>query len=436
MAERRLRAGAAIGDITPSRALPNYNGALCRAGGEDHALRCQTVVFDDGDTAVAIVACDVTFIDRPLVLRIRDACQRHTGIPSQQVIVAATHTHAAPTTCPSFLSGALPDPLYLDELVDRVAAIVHAAMQARQTAAFAAGTTATPGVELNRRFVRPDGGISFLRWEDGCAVEGPVDPTMSWLALEADGGQPLAMLVSYPSHNNACGFGGGLYHPDFFGRAGDALRTLMPSLRATLFVPGAAGNIVFGDSTTKAALTGDEFARACGMQCAEKLAAAYRAAPRRKEGTLAFASRVLEVRDRAASESTFCHDGCRGTDEAALARARSRYDPEAAAVSARGATSCPVEIAALALGDAALVANPAELFVEFGLQIRRASPFHATLVSELTNGYCGYVPTEKAFDHGGYETHRTVYTSRLAKDAGRLIVEESLGLLQRLRGGP
>jgi hypothetical protein len=88
-----------------------------------------------------------------------------------------------------------------------------------------------------------------------------------------------------------------------------------------------------------------------------------------------------------------------------------------------------VEIAALALGDAAIVSNPAELFVEFGMEIRRRSPFHTTLVAELANGYCGYVPTKAAFERGGYETHRTVYTSRLVKDAGQRIVDASLARL-------
>ena len=56
-----------------------------------------------------------------------------------------------------------------------------------------------------------------------------------------------------------------------------------------------------------------------------------------------------------------------------------------------------------------------------------------TLVSELTNGYCGYVGTEKAFEEQGYEVHRTVYTSRLAKDSGRRIADASVQMLEDLR---
>jgi hypothetical protein len=57
-----------------------------------------------------------------------------------------------------------------------------------------------------------------------------------------------------------------------------------------------------------------------------------------------------------------------------------------------------------------------------------------TFVASLTNGYCGYVPTMEAFQHGGYETYRTVHTSRLAKDAGERILRESIDLLRTVHG--
>ncbi len=170
-----------------------------------------------------------------------------------------------------------------------------------------------------------------------------------------------------------------------------------------------------------------------GAQCAELVAKGYREGHPSQVDEVGFASRIMQIPDRPWEESTFCHDGCRGTDQAALERARRRYDPEERAVRQRGATSCLVEIAALALADVAIVTNPGELFVEFGLQIQEVSPFETTMVAELTNGYCGYIPTRQAFAHGGYETHRTVYTSRLVENAGSQLVEASSKLLDQIR---
>ena len=89
----------------------------------------------------------------------------------------------------------------------------------------------------------------------------------------------------------------------------------------------------------------------------------------------------------------------------------------------------------ISFGETAIVTNPAELFVAYGIDIKERSPFEVTLVSELTNGYCGYVGTPKAFYEQGYEVHRTVYTSRLAKDSGARITEESVKVLEDLRAG-
>jgi hypothetical protein len=255
-----------------------------------------------------------------------------------------------------------------------------------------------------------------------------VNERMAFIGFETEEGEPISIIVNHACHNNICGQDH-TFHRDLFGRAGDALRALFPSLLSTLMLAAPCGDTVCADPRNMAMEQGDAAARRIGQRIAEIIAAGYRAAPRQRIDHFAFASRVLDLPDRPLAESTFCRDGCRGTDEAAQAFARKRYDPEEKAVAERGETSCPVEIAALALGDAALVTNPAELFASFGIEIQQRSPFATTLVSELTNGYCGYVPTEEAFAHQGYETHRTLYTSRLAKDGGRRITEESLNLL-------
>ena len=148
---------------------------------------------------------------------------------------------------------------------------------------------------------------------------------------------------------------------------------------------------------------------------------------------LRFASEVLEIPDRSLEESEFCEDNCRGTDSAYLKYARDRYGPEMIALQDRGPTSCLVEIGAISMGDVAIATNPAELFVEYGLEIKQKSPFEVTMISELTNGYCGYVPTEEAFEEKGYETHRTVFTSRLAKNGGQIIADKSVEMLQRCK---
>jgi neutral ceramidase len=45
-----------------------------------------------------------------------------------------------------------------------------------------------------------------------------------------------------------------------------------------------------------------------------------------------------------------------------------------------------------------------EVFAETGLAIKGQSPFAATFIIELANGYGGYLPTPEQHKLGGYET--------------------------------
>jgi hypothetical protein len=95
-----------------------------------------------------------------------------------------------------------------------------------------------------------------------------------------------------------------------------------------------------------------------------------------------------------------------------------------------------VEVQAIQIGPAVFVANEAEMFVEYGLALKKRSPFEFTYPVELANGYVGYVPTEKALGPhgGGYETRLTSY-SNLEATAGREMLEESVELVADMNPG-
>lgn len=80
----------------------------------------------------------------------------------------------------------------------------------------------------------------------------------------------------------------------------------------------------------------------------------------------------------------------------------------------------PFEVQIIRLGDTCVVALQGEVFVEFGLAIKAASPAAKTFVLETSNGYApGYLYTEEAGREGGYE----VGTSMFAASAGACLVD-------------
>ncbi|MBI2299936.1 MAG: hypothetical protein HYU66_13510 [Armatimonadetes bacterium] len=61
------------------------------------------------------------------------------------------------------------------------------------------------------------------------------------------------------------------------------------------------------------------------------------------------------------------------------------------------------EVLGIRIGDCVLVSSPAELLVEVGLNVKRASPYEHTFVSAYSNGYIHYGAPAADYDRGGYE---------------------------------
>lgn len=68
-----------------------------------------------------------------------------------------------------------------------------------------------------------------------------------------------------------------------------------------------------------------------------------------------------------------------------------------------GSPTLPIEVQVFKIGDFVLVTFPGELFVQIGLNIKKASPYKNTFIASYSNGYIHYAPTEEALDVGDYE---------------------------------
>ena len=79
----------------------------------------------------------------------------------------------------------------------------------------------------------------------------------------------------------------------------------------------------------------------------------------------------------------------------------------------------------------AFVSVPSEIFSHFALQIKRRSPFPATVMLGLTNGNMGYCPTTEGILGGSHEG-TVKLTSRWHEHAGYLITDELSKMLYEL----
>jgi neutral ceramidase len=422
-----FRVGGAYGDLTPDRAMPNYNGDLLEPDESASPLRIHAIVLSDGITRAAIISVDCTFLGRAEVTRIREVLQQRVGLKPDHVCIAATHTHAAPATTASFLAGELPDRRYIELLVSRTAEVVEQALSRLESARVVAASIDAPPIGVCRRRVGPNGQVYMTGTEpesaSPLAAENPVDRRMQYAVFENFEGRPLAVIVNFACHNNMVSR---VFSADMFGRAGDELRSKLGDI-ATALLAAPCGDVGYLKPGGQRTYPDD---RAAGRAIAEAILTSFPSRARNEGGLIKVRSVLRQFADRPYDPAEFVYDNGRGSSATAHERFQRRNAPEEAAVRRNGATQCDVEFQAIAFGDVAFITNPAELFSIYGIKIKKASPYRVTFVASLANGYCGYVPTMDAFQHGGYETYRTVYTSRLSKDSGDLILRESIDLLR------
>jgi hypothetical protein len=404
---------------------------------------------------VAIVAIDLIGLrGDTLVVPIKAQIQAVTGIAPERVFLNCSHTHYGPAIGTFGEESILPDAeAYRQALGHYLAGVVAAADAARRPVTLAAARGSVR-VGINRRERKDDGRlilgqnpegtldseVQVWRFDaaDGAAVE-PGAP-LGWVRRSAE---PVAVLVNYACHGVSLSSSMRLMSADFIGVTRQVVEELVGG--TALYVQGACGNInpsLMGPNWEHPRLLGN----ALGAEAARValLAQPISSVPLRlARETLAFPAmlpvsveagraRVAQLEadrerlDEADRTGGGANAGARQWNTRTLERARARL-----AALEGGEPLPPVvgEVAALRIGDAALAANPSELFCEIGMAIKEQSPFPWTAIAGYTDGSAGYIPTRAAYPEGGYEVDRAC---RVNPEAGAMVEETSVRLLRSL----
>ena len=93
------------------------------------------------------------------------------------------------------------------------------------------------------------------------------------------------------------------------------------------------------------------------------------------------------------------------------------------------ATSYPMELHVVRLGDVAIATNDFELFTDYGVQIQARSPAGQTFVIQLA-GPATYLPTERAVRAGGYSA--IVENNLVGPEGGQVLVDRTVEAINEL----
>ncbi len=203
-----FRAGIAVRVVTPDPLLPVSGGIgpskpTTQKQGE---LTVRALVLADGDTKIAIVSAD--FLGFPAVLA-NQARKEIKGIPPENVLIGATHTHSAPD-CYGFTDGrgaTAANLKYLETVCGRMAEAVNEAAANLQPASLKIATGEAQGK------------IAYNYY-----AERLYDPRCSVIQAIGADGKPFATLVNYAIHPEVIGSNQGICSPDLIGPLYDRLQ--------------------------------------------------------------------------------------------------------------------------------------------------------------------------------------------------------------------
>ena len=392
-----LRAGVAKVDITP-RDVRSFEvtGHRRKVTGVRDPLRAGVLILNDGETKAAIVTLDTIGAWDEMVKLARQRIEKETGVPSKNVMVAASHNHSGPSFSKNVEWGC--------ELIDKLG------KAAKEAAANMRPVSVGYGED------RISFGINRRKVINGRAVvrlnrDGPNDPRVKVLRFD-DGRSltPMAVLMHAVCHPCFFTWGdkGSQPYPngypkmsaDFPGEAQSFVEMCYAGKTSSLFLQGCAGDI-------RPNLPGYPY------RCAD-------------EADIQWAGRDLGgavVRTLASSVTR------------EQLRTRAEYYPirvASSVVSLPGKQGrIDTELMAMKIGPYLLLTMPGEPMVEYGFKLEKAVADRAIpLIIGYANGNVGYIATTDSYKVGGYEPN----TSKLAAEAEPIILTELSSLADRVVG--
>ncbi len=423
--EGEIRVGAAAVNIESDDSMVIAGGIFPRfVKGQEGELRAVAVVIEKpSQNKIAIVQCDVLFVERGMMDDVCKEIEKSTGIPAANILINATHTHHAPST--TFVHGYGRDDLFCDRLKRAVVACVQKAHEnlkgGESTFSFYLGEEKTVGA--NSRLMMPDGKIRWIGTTAGAVRStGPFDPQLPVLAFRGKNNRWRAVIYNHSTHTIGTRKGN-VRSAGFYGLAAQELEDELGGIVS--FLEGASGS-THNINRVSTAQAVERFKAVIKKGLAE-------AEPRPVDRLVSlkrpftFQVRTFDENVEDQKVVSYCkkYSGSRADDVIKVFRDMRKV------LKPQQGQERETWLQVMLIGDVALVAVPAEYFTGLGVEIKKRSPFKQTYVVELANDWIGYLPDAEAHQLGGYQTWMGLH-SYAEIGTGERVVDEVVKMLEEL----
>lgn len=437
-----LKAGTSIVDISPNKGieLAGYPRYLRHNTGIHDTLYASCIFLDDGTTKLAIVCMDILFFSKVYVKEIREKVSKITNIPEKNIMISCSHTHSGPWASgrldlEGLERGLKPDMGYVSSLEDKLVNLI--------TCAYSNAFEAKIGID--KGICGKERGIGGNRRDP----DGLTDPEVWTVGIKDKKDNWRACLLKYSLHPTIIHEESTVVTADYPGYIRKYLAKTKPEM-VFLFAQGTSG-----DQSTRYFRKGQTFKEAerVGFEIGKVADNILNSMKLASDMPIIIKSTEtdIELRKLPAEEAA----------EAEVTKTKKRLEKlrkeNASYIEIQNANlknlgaectlgyirlknkgidlelevnELPAEVQVIGIGDIRIVAIPGEIFVEFGLNIQKNSPFGKTFVIALANGCLpGYACTEEAYSKGEYEASTSMLTAR----SGDIIVKAALRLLEETR---
>jgi neutral ceramidase len=436
------RAGVAETDITPpiGYRVAGYFYERISTGVHD-PLKAKVVVLENGTNKAALVFCDLVEMTLPVSAPARQEASAKTGIPISNILICATHSHTGPLfndlRRDVFHEAAMEkygkDPTepidYPKWLATELVNVIVKANANLGPAQLKAGFAQQEGLAFNRRYFMKNGKVA---WNPGLLntnivkPAGPTDPAVPivWVeSVEASKTKPIGAITIFAMHADTTG--GTEFSADYPFYLQEELRKTYGPDFISMFGAGTCGNINNINVSVDAAKQKKtpELGATLGKTV---LAQAPKLEPIERPSLSVRSQKIVAPLQEVSPEQVAA---ARATLKK-LSNGKLPVEAFKIADLGRRGKTWPMEVQVFRLGsDTAIVGLPAEIFVEFGFAIKKASPFKNTFVISICNDRPNYIPTLEGFAQGAYEA----INSRVQPGTGEKLVEVATKLLKELK---
>jgi len=446
-ATRGFHAGAAVVDISPTRFPVRVAGGFL----EGHAtqlkdpLFARAIIIENDATKIALVIVDTCMMTQSLIDEAKQTASLATGMPTNHIMVSATHTHSAPAAMACL--GTRQDKDYATWLPGKIAEAIVAANKKLQPAKIGWATIDDWQHTHNRRWIRkpeskivdPFGNATGLaHMHPGylspaiVGPSGPVDPSLSVISLQTREGRPLAVLANYSQHY----FGAGPLSADYYGlfckhvaamvgESGDGNGPFVAAISQ-----GTSGDLMWMDYGSAAkTMSIDRYAE----EVAKYAELALAKVEYLDTVPLGMIEKNITLNYRVPNEERleWARPIASKIQDDLPKNIPEVYAMEALILQERQKTN--VKLQAIRIGDLTIATLPNEVYALTGLKLRGRSPASSHFNIELANGAEGYIPPLEQHALGGYTTW-PARTAGLEVQAEKRIVDTLVEALEEVTG--